>query len=101
MGEPIYYYSETENGSPVQIKVTINGNFTAWRGPTRREIVFVDKLNNIDFELINNLKLPNWNFDYTGRGLVLEKGKLDWGVTKTQLESLKIKTPYRNTKNQK
>lgn len=94
MFEPIYYETETANGSKVKIKSEIKGSFTAWSGPTRYEYIFIDYLVDADFELINNLQLPNWNFDFTGRGMVLQKGKQDWGITKTQLEALKLKTPW-------
>lgn len=97
MIKPQYYYTETENGSPVEIKVTMNGNFTAWSRPTRNEHVFIDLLCKADLKIIEDLGLPRWYFDFTGKGMVFDKFKQEY-VSKTQLEALKLKTPYRNEK---
>ena len=54
-------------------------------------------LNEIDLKIQKELDLPNWRWDYTGKGLVLEKGHQDWGVTQTHLEHLKIKNNWIET----
>ena len=91
--EYIWYESETENGSKVEIKEWTTPG-TAWTFGTRHTVIFVE-MNEKDFDLISSLNLPNWNHDFTGRGLVLETGKLDWAITKQKIETLKIKTPWK------
>lgn len=84
-----WYKTETENGSKVEVKTWITpGN--AWSAGTRHTIFFVE-CNEIDLKIQKELDLPNWRWDYTGKGLVLEKGHQDWGVTQTHLDHLKIK----------
>jgi hypothetical protein len=90
-----YYQSETENGSPVKIKEILVPRRTAWSVGVRRTIFYVD-LNEKDLEIQKSLGLPNWRWDFTGKGLVLEKGEQDWGVTQTHLDNLKIKTPWKH-----
>lgn len=88
----IWYQTETANGSKVKIKQWDTPG-TAWVCGTKHTVLFVD-LNDKDLEIQKSLNLPNWRFDYTGRGLVLEKGKQDWGVTKAHLEALELKIPW-------
>ncbi len=94
MEQEHYMYTETENGSKVVLKTVLKQKSSAWGTGTREEYVFIDYLNDKDFELIKSLGLPNWYFDYTGRGIVLPKSNQNYVVRK-QLEILKLKTPYR------
>lgn len=90
-----WYKTETINGSKVRIKEWSTPG-TAWTSGTRHTVIFAD-LNDVDLEIQKNLGLPNWRWDYTGRGLTLEKGKLDWGVTEKHLLHLQLKTPWERT----
>lgn len=87
-----WYTTETNNGSKVRIKEWITPG-TAWTQGNRHTVFFVE-LNDKDLEIQKALPLPHWRWDYTGRGLTLRKGTLDWGVTETHLSKLEIKTPW-------
>jgi hypothetical protein len=87
-----WYTTETDNGSKVRIKEWITPG-TAWTQGTKHSIFFIE-LSNKDLEIQKSLPLPNWRWDFTGKGLTLEKGKMDYGVTKMHFDNLNIKTPW-------
>lgn len=84
-----WYDTETELGSKVEVKEWITPG-TAWESGTIHRVYFVE-CNDADLAIQKTLGLPNWRWDFTGKGLVLTEGEGDYGVTKTHLEHLKIK----------
>jgi hypothetical protein len=71
--------------------VWING--TAWTRGYYEETIFTAELSAKDFELYNMLEVPNWYLDYTGKALTIQLDKYykDFGVTKTIVDTLKLK----------
>lgn len=89
-----HYKTSTFNGSKVNVKREIRGEGNAWNHHIFYEdIYFIDLLNESDFNLVKELNLPNWYFDYTGKGMVLIQGKQEY-VNKTIIKALNIKHPF-------
>lgn len=86
-----WYSTTTKNGSEVRIKEWTSPG-TAWTCRTRRRTYFIDALNDADYNLIEELGLPRWHFDYTGRGMVFSDSDNGY-VRKMQLDALSLQFP--------
>ena len=93
MPDYTYYASITKNGSAVRIKEWTSPG-TAWSCGTIHRTIFIDKLNDDDYKLIEALGLPRWYFDFTGRGMTFSDSDSGKYVLSTQLKALEIQRPW-------